>query len=74
MDPIKEIKKLTNKKTKGGKRFEFRLKINLWKVMLITFLIIFFLPFIISLVEFQRTEQKVEISQALSDIKEKKIK
>lgn len=74
MDPIKEIKKLTGKKSKNGKRFEFRLKINLWKVMLITFLIIFFLPFIISIVEFQRTEQKVEISQALSDIKEEKIK
>ncbi len=72
MDPIKEIKKLSpNKK---GKRFEFRLKINLWKVLIAFFLFLFFMPFILSVVQLQSTESKVDISQLLLDIKEKKVK
>lgn len=74
MDPIKEIKKLSRKELKGKKRFEFRLKINIWKVLIGIFLVIFFLPFIISIVEFQKVETRLETSQALVDIKDGKVK
>ena len=72
MDPIKEIKKL--KPSKKGKRFEFKLKINLWKVLIAVFLFIFFLPFILSVFQLQSTESKVDTSQLLLDIREKKVK
>lgn len=55
------------------KRVELKLKVNLWKVFIATFLIIFFLPFILSLFELQGTENNVETSQALTDIKEGKV-
>ena len=75
MDPLGRIKKFRNKKLQPGKRrVEFKLKINLWKVLISIFLIIFFLPFVISIFEFQRLETKLETSRALTDIKEKKVK
>jgi cell division protease FtsH len=78
MDPLKNLKKLTPKRggvsRKQKKRFEFKLKINLWKILIATFLIIFFAPFILSLVELRNLETKLETSQALADIKEGKVK
>lgn len=58
---------------KGKKRIEFRLRINLWKILIVTFLIIFFLPFILSLFELQGTNNNIGTSQALADIKEGKV-
>ncbi len=71
MDPIKSIKDL---KPKKFKRFEFRLRIDLWKVLILFFLIIFFAPFFLSLIEFQKIDTKLETSQAILDIKEGKVK
>lgn len=73
MDPIKQIKKLTPKGS-SKKRVEFKLRINLWKVLIALFLFIFFLPFVISLVELQSAETKLDTSQALLDIKEGRVK
>ena len=73
MDPLEKFKKL-KPKPRGKKRVELKLRINLWKVLIATFLVIFFLPFIVSVFEFQRTETRLDTSQALSDIKEKKVK
>jgi len=47
MDPIKDIRKQISKKSgtqqnKKNKKVEFKLKINLWKVIMTTFIIIFF--------------------------------
>jgi len=67
--PIKELKNAA----KGKTRFEFKLKINLWKVLIAFFIVIFFLPFFISVFQLQSTESKVDTSQALNDIKEGKI-
>src|SRR4030066_2463780 len=72
MDPIKEIKKLRSKKQ--GKRFEFKLRINLWKILIAVFLFIFFLPFILSIFQLQSNESKVDTSQLLLDIKQGKVK
>jgi len=74
MDPIKSLKKLSQKKPQKSKnRFEFRLKINLWKVLIAFFLVIFFLPFLVSLLQIQSTESKVDTSQALLDVKEGRV-
>ncbi|MBU0569555.1 AAA family ATPase, partial [Patescibacteria group bacterium] len=43
------------------------------KVLIATFLIIFFLPFLISIYELQSTDTQVETSQALSDVKEGRV-
>ncbi|OGM24537.1 cell division protein FtsH [Candidatus Woesebacteria bacterium RIFCSPHIGHO2_01_FULL_39_32] len=47
---------------------------NLWKALVAFFLILFFLPFILSVAQFGKTEGNVETSQALSDIKDGKVK
>lgn len=62
------------KMPKGKRRFEFRLKINLWKLLLGFFVVIFLFPFIVSIVELRKTDTKVETSQVVLDIKEGKIK
>ncbi len=59
---------------RGKRKFEFRLKINLWKVLIIVFLIMFLLPFIVSVIQFQGLDTKLETSQALADIKDGKVK
>lgn len=85
MDPLKNINKFVSgernkfvssekkqlKPTKKSekKRFELKLKINLWKALIGLFLVIFFLPFILAIIQFQGEDQKVETSQALIDIK-----
>ncbi|MFV1916861.1 MAG: ATP-dependent zinc metalloprotease FtsH [Patescibacteria group bacterium] len=82
MDGIRDIKKLgkvqiqkppQGRRKKGKKRFEFKFKITLWKILIVVFLVIFFLPFILSMAELRNMDQKVETSQALSDIKEGKV-
>lgn len=55
------------------KKVEFRIKINIWRVFLFLIFLIFFLPFIFSLVELGKTSTNVDISQALNDIKAGKI-
>ncbi len=75
MDPLQFAKKKIQKQNpKDKKRFEFRLKINLWKILIAFFLVLFFLPFILSVVQFQKTEGNVDTSQALIDIRENKVK
>jgi cell division protease FtsH len=69
MDPLKSIKKL-NPKGKEKKRVEFKLRLNLWKILIGIFLLIFFLPFILSVAEFQEDDSRVDTHQALADIKD----
>ena len=74
MDPLQKIKrKKIEPQGKKRKRFEFRFKITIWKVLIASFLIVFFLPFIFSLTQLSGISQKVETSQMLTDIKEGKI-
>src|SRR5260221_3685214 len=88
MSPVVTNKELKNKtapenkekqepKKEGQKEkrlFEFKLKLNLWKILIGTFLLIFFLPFVLSLLEFQGTNSKVGIAELLNDIKADKVK
>ena len=55
------------------KRFEFKLKINLWTVLFVIFIFIFILPLFLTGFDSFRNNNKVDLSQALNDIKEGKI-
>lgn len=56
------------------KKFEFKLKFNLWTIVLGIFLLIFFLPLFLSFYEMRSDDRRVDISQTLVDIKEGKVK
>lgn len=71
MDPIKEIKKLQKGK---GKKVELKLKFNLWKILLSVILILFFLPFFVSLFQYPGSGNRIETSQAILDVKDGKVK
>src|SRR4030066_1189277 len=74
MAKILKIKKIKTPLKAGKKRkVEFRLKINLWKVLIATFLVIIFLPFILSIFSLRGVDTTVDTSQALLDIKEGKV-
>ncbi len=74
MSKIKQTKK-TGKYVRlpGKRRFQFKIQLNFWKLVLTGLLILFFLPFFLSLFDGEELNQKVEISQALLDIKEEKV-
>ena len=71
MDPRDIFGKNPNQK--GKRHFVFKLKINIWTVLLGILFVLFFLPLAISFVELSREEGKVDISQAIVDIKEEKV-
>ncbi|OGM14737.1 cell division protein FtsH [Candidatus Woesebacteria bacterium RIFCSPHIGHO2_02_FULL_42_20] len=50
-----------------------KLKINLWKIIIVFLLFLFFAPFLISILQFQIDSSQVELSQLLTDIKSKKV-
>jgi cell division protease FtsH len=58
---------------KNSKRFQFRMKINLWTVILGIFIFLFFAPLALSFIDLQSGGGKVELSQAISDIKDGKV-
>ncbi len=84
MDSTKKNKKFDLKKAitsvdkKDGKipkkNFEFKLKINLWKILITFFLIIFFVPFLVSFFQFSGGAGKIDTSEAIQDIKQDKVK
>jgi cell division protease FtsH len=56
------------------KRVEFKIKINIWRIALFFLFLTFFLPFLVTVFDLRKTETNVDISQALSDIKQGKVK
>ncbi|MBU0777422.1 ATP-dependent zinc metalloprotease FtsH [Patescibacteria group bacterium] len=74
MSNIKKVKKAGKFIRLPGKRgFQFKIQLNFWKLVLTGLLILFFLPFFLSLFSEEGLSQKVEISQALIDITEEKV-
>ena len=61
-------------KTKKRKKFEFKVRLNLWRVILVIFIIVFFLPMGISYIEMKNASTQENTSQALADIKDHKVK
>ena len=58
---------------KNSKKFGLKLKINLWTVIFGIFLFLFVAPFILSFFDTQTGKNRVDLSQALTDIKEQKV-
>ncbi len=72
MDGLRQVKKPRGRPP-AKRRFEFKLKINLWTIVIGFLLVIFFLPLLLSFTEMRKEDNKIEISQALSDIKQEKV-
>jgi len=64
------VKKISPKK--NGK-FEFKLKLNLWKVGLVFLGIIIFAPLFLGLLQTKVDDGQIELSQAINDIKDQKV-
>lgn len=62
-----------NKFPLGKKRFVLKFKLNIWTILLGVFLVIFLLPLFFSFADMQSGDSRVDISQALVDIKEEKV-
>jgi len=56
------------------KQIKLKIKLDIKKVLLALFILFFLVPFVISIFEFQNNSSKLEISQAMSDIKAEKVK
>jgi cell division protease FtsH len=56
------------------KKFMFRIKINVWTIAFIMFLIFFVAPVILTGIQLGGSDSKVELSQLATDIKDKKVK
>jgi len=55
-------------------QIKLKIKLDIRKILLAFFILFFLIPFVISLFEFQNNTSKLEISQAMNDIREDKIK
>jgi cell division protease FtsH len=58
---------------KNTKNFQFKLRINLKTILVVFLILIFVLPLILSFLEIGKTDQQLDISQALNDIKNGKV-
>jgi cell division protease FtsH len=58
---------------KQKKRFELKIKINLSRVLLGLMIVLLFLPFLVSLGQNSLTGSKIDLSEALSDIRTDKV-
>jgi len=56
------------------RQVQLKIKINLWRILLIVFGILLFLPFVLTFFNTSFDDTKIELSQALSDIREEKVK
>ncbi len=69
MDP----KKILKSKDGGKQQFQFKLKINLWTVMIGILVVFFVIPMIVAGIQVMGSSNSLEISQLLGDIKEGKV-
>ena len=56
------------------KQIKLKIKLDIKKILLTLFILFFLVPSVISLFEFKENSMKLEISQAMTDIKEEKVK
>jgi len=75
MDPRRKINRPSRKKLKNGsKKIQVRVRLNLWKILVGFIIFLFFFPVLLSLFEVGSSSQKLNIGQALTDIKEGKVR
>lgn len=65
---------ISSMKEMGKRKVEIKLRINIWKVILASFIFVMFLPFIGAIFSLAGGSGKVETSQAILDIKEGRVK
>lgn len=63
-----------SKSPQSKKKVELKIRINLWKIILIFLLIIFFAPFLLAVFQSSLDKSQIDLSQALADIKAEKVK
>ena len=56
------------------KRKEIKVKINLWRVIIAIIIFMFLAPVVVSVIQMQVDGAQIEISQAMADIKDNKVK
>ena len=56
------------------KQLKLKIKLDIKKILLVVFILFFLVPFVISFFEIQNNSSKLEISQAMGDIKAEKVK
>jgi len=66
---MKKLKVIPKRK----KRVELKVKINLWKVFLVTMAIIFIAPFFLALLQDQIDKSQIPVTEAITDLKNNKI-
>lgn len=65
---------MASKSTKASKkRVEVKVKINLWKIIIFSLLILFFAPFVLAILQGQIEDGQIPLSEAVTDIKENKV-
>ncbi len=65
--------KPNSKNGNGKKRFALKMKVNLWTIVFGIAVVLFVVPLVLTAVENAPSSEKVDISQALGDIKDGKI-
>jgi len=61
------------KKTNKKKQVKFKIKISLWRIVLLGLLVLFFAPIVMTFFQTQIDESQISLSQAISDIRENKV-
>ncbi len=56
------------------RRVELKFRLNLWKVAMAFLLLLFFAPFLASLLDSQITGNQIELSEAIANVREGKVK
>jgi len=65
---------MASKPTKASKkRVEVKVKINLWKIIIFSLLILFFAPFVLAILQGQIEDGQIPLSDAIADIKDEKV-
>lgn len=57
----------------NNKKFEFKLKINLWKILMFGIIALLFAPFILGLLQTSIDDTRLQVSEAMRDIKDGKV-
>lgn len=74
MDPKKSMKSIKKKLSQGKRQVKFKVRINLWTIILGLSVLFFILPLIFSAFQMNSSSNRVDVSKLIGDIKAKKVK
>ena len=70
---MEQKKPVEKKSSKGNKQFQFKLKVNLWTILIGIALVFFIIPAVITAIQVGGNSSQENISQVLTDIKAGKV-